>query len=215
MSEARSAALNAIYEQLSDGKWADGLKVLRKAMVVIPPGEASRYALQLREKEARNSEPPPLEELIRSGRRALTRTALSTAITRGRIETDVGKLERDHWMGSKPWNIRDPEAKLTPVADLAKMLDISDATARGWIEKGFVPAPVTNKAGQLRITPEQVPAWKLVRDAWPGPLKRWLIDPRSLWDTPTQECPHCGGAISVLLTKGNVTPDAPDVTNAG
>lgn len=202
MSESRSQVMTAVLEVLAGGAWMDGLRVLRQAMRRIPPPVASRHALRLREIGGATGEAPPLDELIESGRRAMTSRAIAAAIKRGRLVTDVGELTRAHWQGEVPFKLRDAEAGWLSVIEVAEEVGITKNVAATWIRNGYVPEPVQNAAGATRITSDQVPAWRAVAEAWPGLGKRWTIDPRSLWSSPAQACPHCGGSIVVSVTKG-------------
>ena len=204
MSNPRSPVLAAVLETLSSGEWVDGLHVVRQAMRVIPPGEASRHALQVRSHDhPDDGNAPPIDELIRSGRRTIARNAVMGAVTRGRIEMDPPELTRSHWRGEMAWKLRDPEAGFMTVGEVADRVDVTESVARTWIRNGFVPAPHVNSAGVKRVPRDHLAAWQAVREAWPGTKKRWMIDPRSLWDTPAQLCPHCNQPITITVTKAS------------
>ena len=198
MTEGRSPALDAIFALLADGHWMDGQAALRAGMDAIPPGVASRHPRA----GGYGKDVRPLSERVATGKREIAREAMAAAIRRGRLAVDVPELERAHWRGEKPWRVRDAEAGLLPVAEVAEMLGIPSTTARVWIKRGYVPEPTTNAAGILRVTPDQLRAWKLVREVWPGPAAQWTVNPRSLWAAaPTLRCPHCNEAIDVTITK--------------
>jgi hypothetical protein len=194
VTESRSPSLDAIYALLADGHWVDGQVALREGMRAIPPGLASRHH--------RLDSTRPLNERVESGKREIARESMASAIRRGRLAVDVPEVTRAHWRGDLPWRVRDAEAGMLSVADVAEMLGIPSTTARVWIKHGYVPQPATNAAGILRVTPDQLRAWKLVREAWPGPSAQWTVSPRSLWATaPSLRCPHCHEPIEVTVTK--------------
>jgi len=198
MTEGRSPALDAILATLADGKWVEGQTLLREGMRVVPPGLASRHYRA----QGEGGTDRTLDERVASGRRAIAREALRGGIERGRFVVDVPALTRNHWRGELGWKVRDTEVGMLSIAQMADMLDISQTTARVWIKNGYVPEPTENAAGTARITMDQVPAWKLVREAYPGHQKQWMVNPRSLWAAPTdQQCPHCGEPLSITVTK--------------
>jgi hypothetical protein len=196
-----------VREALADGEWHDGPALLREIMRKIPPGEASRHALAIRKRSgAKPRSQPSMQELIESGRRARVRLAVSNAVKRGTLETDV-ELGRPHLAGELPWRLRDPMAGYLTAGQVADALGFKESTIRTWVDAGYVPHSRHPAHGWLRFSPEQFAVCQRVREVWPGPgSKRWPIDPRSLWNdeaAPTQVCPHCNQPIQVTLTKAH------------
>ncbi len=188
----------ALYELLADGEWRNGQLVMQEIQRVIPPGIASRAA------EVKNRDSYTLDELVRMGRRQRARDAISNGLKTGRMEVDVeGGMTRAHWAGDLPWQVRDTEAHLISVEQMADELDLTDHIIRNWITNEYIPH-TTNRNNQLRFTPEQQEIVRKVAAIYPGPQKvRWPVDPRTLWAVKEAAvivvCPHCDGKLTVTL----------------
>lgn len=195
-----SPQLEALWVELADGEWHNGLTILREIQKAITPGVAEREGrLQFRKPDEYT-----LEEIKASGKRALAHSTMSAQFEIGRLERDVEKLTRAHWAGELPWRVRDSQAGWRTIVEAADELGITESVIRSWIRNGFVPHS-KNPAGKLRLSKKDFEICLRVRKVWPGHGKtHWPVDPRTLWTeggTPALVCPHCNGKLAVTITE--------------
>jgi hypothetical protein len=211
-----SPELLRAYRELADGQWHPGVRVLRAIALSIPDGPASRV-MPAWVKTHRVSDRRAVEiasmthaELIEAGREHQAWQTLWGAVRRSRLEADVPLLDMRHRQGLVEWHIRDTEARLLSIADVAADLGVNESVVRTWIDAEHVPPTVKNRGGVTRIPEEHLPIYRKVRSVYRKGAMRWAVNPRSLWDATALEadalapaghtCPSCGAGLDIRIS---------------
>jgi hypothetical protein len=198
------------------GKWVDGIRVLNEIERVIPPGQATRYAISVLTRQrtdgrtTRTAEDvqatTPLDVLVAKGKRVRAIKTLAGAIRRGSFVSDPAELTKAHWRGTARWAVRDPTHGVRSLEQVADELGgVTASQVRNWIQNHYVPEPrrhATNN--KWYVDDELMDIYRKVREVWPGSHnKRWPVDPRSLWvgqyGMHKINCPHCDGELFVAM----------------